>query len=185
MEFVPPPDDVSGGAPADGRWARWRRGYLRRAPDLIAAIAAVLGVLTLVDAFLPRERWRVHVITRVIPNVARKTLEAHILKHVKREAKVSTDELYSYKRLWMYGYDHESVNHAAKEYARGDRHTNTIEGFWSMIKRSIRGTHVHVSSPRLPLYLGEFEFRWNLRRHPEKMFPALLSRLSTSLPEGF
>lgn len=125
------------------------------------------------------------VITRVIPNVERKTLEAHIIKHVKREAKVSTDELYSYKRLWMYGYDHESVNHAAKEYVRGDRHTNTLEGYWSIIKRSIRGTHVHVSSHRLPLYLGEFEFRWNLRRHPEKMFPILLRRLSTSLPEGF
>jgi transposase-like protein len=124
------------------------------------------------------------VITRVIPNVARKTLEAHIIKHVKRDATVTTDELASYKRLWMYGYDHQSVNHAAKEYVREDRHTNTIEGFWSIIKRSIRGTHVHVSSHRLPIYLGEFEFRWNLRRHPEKMFPVLLKGLSLPLPEA-
>jgi len=125
------------------------------------------------------------VITRIVPNVTRRTLEAHILKHVDRSAKVSTDELYSYKRLWMYGYDHESVNHALKEYVRGDRHTNTLEGYWSIIKRSIRGTHVHVSPEHLSKYLGEFEFRWNLRHHPQKMFPVLLKRLSTSLPEGF
>ena len=125
------------------------------------------------------------VITRVVPNILRKTLEAHIIKHVKRDATISTDELKSYRRLWMYDYDHESVNHAAKEYVRGDVHTNTIEGFWSIVKRSIRGTHVHVSSHRLPLYLGEFEFRWNLRRKPEKMFPHLLKRLGSQLPEGF
>ncbi len=85
----------------------------------------------------------------------------------------------------MHGYNHETVNHSAKEYVRGDRHTNTMEGFWSIIKRSIKGTHVHVSPEHLPKYLGEFEFRWNLRKNPQKMFPVLLKRLSSSLPEGF
>jgi len=60
------------------------------------------------------------------------------------------------------------------EYARGEVHTNTIEGFWSMLKRSIRGTHIHVSRKHLPKYLGEFEFRWNSRPAPEMMFAQLL-----------
>ena len=93
---------------------------------------------------------------------------------------ISTDELKSYKSLSKAGYAHESVNHSADEYVRGEHHTNTVEGFWSIIKRSIKGTHVHVSSRHLPKYLAEFEFRWNLRKKPEEMFPYALRRLSTS-----
>ena len=61
----------------------------------------------------------------------------------------------------------------------GEHHTNGIEGFWSLVKRSIRGTHVHVSRKHLAKYLAEFEFRWNCRQAPETMFPRLLERLST------
>lgn len=120
------------------------------------------------------------VITRVVPDVKRTSLEKHIIRHVDRDAKVSTDELNSYKRLPMYGYKHESVNHSADEYVRGDVHTNTIEGFWSILKRSITSTHIHVSERHLSKYLGEFEFRWNLRHDPAGMFPHLLKRLATS-----
>jgi transposase-like protein/predicted RNA-binding Zn-ribbon protein involved in translation (DUF1610 family) len=120
------------------------------------------------------------IITRIVPDVKRTTLERHIIRHVDRDATISTDELNSYKRLKMYGYKHGSVNHKAEEYVRGEHHTNTIEGFWSLIKRSIRGTHVHVSARHLPKYLGEFEFRWNLRHRPDQMFPYLLRRLATS-----
>ncbi len=124
------------------------------------------------------------VITRIVPDVKRTSLERHIIRHVDRDATISTDELNSYKRLSMYGYKHASVNHKAEEYVRGEHHTNTIEGFWSLIKRSIKGTHVHVSAEHLPKYLGEFEFRWNLRHHPERMFPYLLRRLATSPREA-
>ena len=121
------------------------------------------------------------VITRVVPDVKRVSLEKHIVRKVRRDATISTDELNSYKRLSMYGYKHDSVNHKADEYVRGAHHTNTIEGFWSLIKRSIEGTHVHVSQRHLAKYLGEFEFRWNLRHDPAKMFPLLLlKRLATS-----
>ena len=71
---------------------------------------------------------------------------------MKKGAQVS-----GYASLGKYGYHHDTVNHGAGEYARGKTHTNTIEGFWSQIKRSIRGTHVHVSAKHLPKYLGEFE----------------------------
>ena len=86
----------------------------------------------------------------------------------------STDELRSYKGLGARGYAHNAVNHSAKEYVRGAIHTNTIDGFWSILKRSIRGTHVHVSPKYLPSYLGEFEFRWNGRHEPQVMFSRLL-----------
>lgn len=121
-----------------------------------------------------------NVIARIVPDVKRTTLEAHIVRKVDRKSKISTDELNSYKRLTMYGYQHESVNHRAGEYVRGNVHTNTIEGFWSMLKRSIQSTHIQVSERHLSKYLGEFEYRWNMRHDPAEMFPRLLRRLATS-----
>jgi transposase-like protein len=105
------------------------------------------------------------------------TLEPHILANVKKGSTVSTDELKSYAKLARYGFKHGAVNHAGEEWVRGSHHTNSIEGFWSILKRSIRGTHVHVSRRHLPKYLAEFEFRWNLRHDPAAMFPYLLKRL--------
>ena len=71
------------------------------------------------------------------------------------------------------------MNHGAEEWVKGIHHTQGIEHFWSLLKRSIRGTHVHVSRKHLAKYLAEFEFRWNLREDPASMFPLLLKRLST------
>ena len=119
------------------------------------------------------------VMTRIVPNVRRATLEPHIVENVRKGATVSTDELKSYAKLARLGYKHGAVNHAREEWVRGKHHTNSIEGFWSILKRSIRGTHVHVSRNHLAKYLGEFEFRWNLRLAPEAMFPLLLKRLAT------
>jgi len=117
------------------------------------------------------------VMTRVVDDVKRKTLEKHILENVKAGTTVSTDELTSYARLVRRGYKHGSVNHRQDEWVRGGHHTNTIEGFWSLLKRSIKGTHVHVSRRHLTKYLCEFEFRWNHRHDPAGMFPSLLKRL--------
>jgi predicted RNA-binding Zn-ribbon protein involved in translation (DUF1610 family) len=66
---------------------------------------------------------------------------------------------------------------ADETYVGGHRKggTNSIEGYWSLIKRSIRGTHVHVSAKHLQKYLGEFEFRYNLRHSPQVMFVRLLA----------
>ena len=119
------------------------------------------------------------VMTRVVANVRRATLEPHILANVKIGSTVSTDELKSYAKLARLGYDHGAVNHASEEWVRGPHHTNGIEGFWSILKRSIRGTHVQVSRKHLTKYLVEFEFRWNMRHAPEQMFPLLLERLGT------
>ena len=97
-----------------------------------------------------------------------------ILKRVAKGSKVSTDKWRAYEGLSMYGYDHEAVDHSRKEYVRGDCHTNSLENFWSQLKRSIRGTHIHVSPKHLQKYLGEFEFRFNRRKVPNRMFSDLL-----------
>lgn len=114
------------------------------------------------------------VMTKVIPTTGKKTVFPIIVKNVKAHSKLMTDEATFYRRINQRGYKHETVDHHAKEYVRGNVHTNTIEGFWSQIKRSIRGTHVHVSKKHLPKYLGEFEFRYNRRHNPTSMFDCLL-----------
>ena len=73
-----------------------------------------------------------------------------------------------------YGYEHETVDHSAKEYVRDDVHTNSIDGFWANVKRGINGTYVWVSKKHLQTYLREFEYRHNLRHQPGKMFDLLL-----------
>ncbi|MGF1631321.1 MAG: IS1595 family transposase [Kiloniellaceae bacterium] len=114
------------------------------------------------------------VMTRVVENVRRVTLEHHILENIRHGAQISTDELASYSKLSRFGYKHRSVNHSADQWVDGETHTNAIKGFWSQIKRSVRGTHIHVSRKHLPKYLGEFEFRYNMRGNPALMFPRLL-----------
>ncbi len=110
------------------------------------------------------------VMTKVVPSSHRVVLEKEIMENVEVGSTISSDEHGSYSQLDRLGYTHGSVNHHVKEWVRGPHHTNGLEGFWSMIKRSIRGTHVHVSKKYLQKYLCEFEFRYNLRHAPQMMF---------------
>lgn len=102
------------------------------------------------------------------------TVVPHILEWVKQGSRVATDKARAFWKLNEEGYRHGMVNHSIGEYVRGPIHTNTIEGLWSWLKRGINGTHVWVSRKHLPKYLGEFEFRFNLRHQPELMFDLLL-----------
>ncbi|MFH1067861.1 MAG: IS1595 family transposase [bacterium] len=115
------------------------------------------------------------VMTKVVPNVKRKTLHPIIEANVEKGTEIQSDELHSYKTLDRKGYSHKTVEHGAGEYVKGDTHTNSIEGFWSRLKQSIGGTHVHVSPKHLSSYAGEFEYRYNSRKNAEKMLPELLS----------
>ena len=73
------------------------------------------------------------------------------------------------------GYRHDSVNHSAGEYVgTTGAPSNAIEGFWAQLKRGINGTHIHVSAKHLPKYLGEFEYRWNMRHVPHLMLDRLM-----------
>lgn len=117
--------------------------------------------------------------TRIVDSVSSKTLWPHITENVQKGSTVSTDDWIAYARLARLGYQHGIVNHSKEEWSRVGYSTNTIEAFWSILKRSIKSTHVHVSRRHLAKYLGEFEFRWNLRHDPARMFPLLLKRLAT------
>lgn len=119
------------------------------------------------------------VMTKIVADVKRSTLVPHVVNNVKKGSTVSTDELNSYGLLAIRGYKHGSVNHSKDEWVRDETHVQTLEGFWSLLKRAIKGTHVHVSKRHLARYLGEFEFRWNLKHDPAAMFPLLLKRLAT------
>ena len=114
------------------------------------------------------------VMTRVVSNTRKATLERHILENIRSGSVISTDEWIAYRSLAKRGYTHGTVDHSVDQWVDGIHHTNTLEGFWFMLKRSIRGTHIHVSRKHLSKYLGEFEFRYNLRHAPETMFARLL-----------
>ena len=112
--------------------------------------------------------------TKVVPKASRKFLIPPILENVPTGTRISSDEWAPYKILPSLGYEHTTVDHGSKQWAIGDTHVNTLESFWAILKRSIRGTHIHVSPKHLPKYLGEFEYRYNMRKSPEAMFARLL-----------
>ena len=95
-----------------------------------------------------------------------------------KDARIVTDEYGVYHGLKAKGYAHESVCHGASEYVRGDIHTNGIEGFWSQMKRSIDGTHHHVSRKHLQKYADEYAFRFNRRKSSSPMFLHLVSQMN-------
>ena len=81
----------------------------------------------------------------VVPNVQSKTLLPMIVEKTSPNATIFTDEMPSYNRLEKMGFDHQVINHNAKEYVNGDIHTNTIDGFWALVKGGIKGVYHHVS----------------------------------------
>lgn len=115
-----------------------------------------------------------HVITRIVHNRRASTLTPHITDHIARGSTVSSDTYAAYKSLHTSGYIHGTVDHGNEQWVNGIHHTNTIEGFWSRLKTSIRGTHIHVSPKYLANYLAEFEYRYNMRATPSQMFDRLL-----------
>lgn len=114
------------------------------------------------------------VLTRQIPDRQGSHIIPQVRRWVVEGSRVMTDDAPVYDSLDIQGFAHESVNHSAEEYVRGDAHTNTIESFWSMLRRSINGTYIHVSKKHLQKYLWEFEYRHNLRHAPDLILPALL-----------
>ncbi len=99
-----------------------------------------------------------------IPNTKKGTLHDFINRTVKDEAEaIYTDELASYLGIADHNTRHETVNHSAEQWVLGDVHTNTIEGVWSLFKRSIIGAFHKVSEKHLDRYLEELEWRYSNR----------------------
>lgn len=98
-----------------------------------------------------------------VPAVNAKTLRPILVSQVDRGSFLMTDEAAPSKMMGREFGNHQSVNHAIGEYVRGGAHTNTIEGYFSILKRGITGTYHHVSQQHLKRYLAEFDFRYNER----------------------
>lgn len=117
------------------------------------------------------------VIAYSIPTITKETVFSCIQQHVSKDAIVSTDEssLYTYLNRDL-GMKHGTVKHKNDEYRNGSFCTNSVEGFFSQLKRTIYGTHISVSQKYIQNYISEVTFRQNNRNHPEGMFEAMIQQ---------
>jgi transposase-like protein len=98
-----------------------------------------------------------------IPRADKATVAKIVTDNIHHESRLHTDESKLYFGADAFFADHETVKHSAKEYARGDVHTNSAEGYFSIFKRGMRGVYQHCSEKHLHRYLAEFDFRYNHR----------------------
>src|SRR6185503_14450901 len=112
----------------------------------------------------------------VTKDVKATTILPIIKEKILPESIVYTDEYTTYDNVkWMgQSYDHRRINHSQKVYVCGDIHTNTIEGFWSLLKRGIGGVYHQVSAKYLQMYCDEYAYRYNRRFSEKPMFTSLL-----------
>lgn len=103
---------------------------------------------------------------KAVNNVQAETLTAEIVKNIKRTAHLHTDEWLGYNGISKL-YKHSIVKHNVGQYVDGDKYTNTIEGFWSLLKRGIIGIYHFTSKKHLQNYVDEFVFRYNTRMNSE------------------
>ncbi len=114
-------------------------------------------VLALVDRDSGRAR------SMVVDDLKTRTIAPLVRQNLAREARLMTDEAPYYKAVGREFADHGVVHHDRGEYGRGDIHTNTIEGYFSIFKRGMKGVYQHCARRHLHRYLAEFDFRYNQR----------------------
>jgi transposase-like protein len=109
-----------------------------------------------------------NVVARVIENTRAGTLEKFVRETVSHKVSLlCTDKWVGYKHLNREFPQHGTIDHAVGQYVCGSIHTQTIEGFWSLVKRGVVGTFHKVSAKYLPLYVAEFQFRYNNRQNSD------------------
>ena len=148
-------EQLTGEVEADETYigARNKRGTKRGRPGLESHKAPVVALV--------QRGGKVR--SMYMPKVTGKNLKAVLRQHVDPSAALMTDEYGIYRKPGRDFASHETVNHSLGEYVRGRAHTNTAEGFFSLLKRGINGTYHHVGKQHLGQYLGEFDFRYNTR----------------------
>ncbi len=92
-----------------------------------------------------------------------RTMNALLRKQVSKKSHLMTDDSNIYPKIGKQFNRHSTVNHSIEEYVRGDVYTNTVENYFSILKRGVIGTFHHISNQHLPMYLAEFDFRYNRR----------------------
>jgi transposase-like protein len=115
-----------------------------------------LAVLTLVDRLGEARSFHVE-------DTKAATVVPIVRENIEREARIATDEAGQYKHLNKDFAEHVAVNHNADEWRRGEFHTNSVEGYYSIFKRGMKGVYQHCSEKHLHRYLAEFDFRYNNR----------------------
>ena len=117
------------------------------------------------------------VLAQVVTDASSRSILPIVKEKVLESSVVYTDEWPAYNRLGSMGYEHRRVHHAARVYVMGDAHTNTMEGFWSLVKRGISGVHHAVSEKYLQAYFDEYGFRYNHRDDEASMYAVMLDRI--------
>ena len=117
------------------------------------------------------------VVTAIVEEESQSAVLPQVREKILPSSMVYSDEHAAYNPLKSMGYQHQRVHHAAKVYVQGDAHTNTIEGFWSLVKRGISGVNHAVSKKYLQSYLNEYAFRYNRRDQEQPMFEAFLGQV--------
>jgi len=105
------------------------------------------------------------------------TINPIVKQHILPDSTVYTDEFTSYHGIKRMGYKHIRVNHGDEVWVVGDAHTNTIEGFWGLLKRGINGVYHSVSEKWLQNYINEYGFRYNHRKDERPMFLTVLGKI--------
>jgi transposase-like protein len=117
---------------------------------------------------------------QVVPDSRRESVVPPIRQRVVPGSVVYTDESSSYLALRGHGYGHSTVPHGQRVYVRGDVHTNTVEGFFALLKGGILGTYHSVSPKHLASYVNEYVWRYNHRDDDEAQFRTLLRNAATN-----
>jgi transposase len=120
----------------------------------------------------------------VVPKNPQKAIVAHIDTHVAESTILYTDDARIYDRLADDGWTHRTIKHSEGVYVSGEIHTQTIEGFWSLVKRGIDGTHHAVSAKWLQGYINEYAWRFNHRGEGRAMFALLILRAANPRPSN-
>jgi transposase-like protein len=98
-----------------------------------------------------------------IPSATKESVSKIVRENVAKESRLHTDESRLYTKVGGEFAAHETVTHSAKEYVRGDVHTNSAEGFFGLFKKGMKGVYQHCGEKHLHRYLAEFDFRYNHR----------------------
>ena len=146
----------------------------RRKNDSGRLLKGDLAKKTMVTGIVERKG---RIVARVCQELTMEATGVLVKKYILPESTVFTDEFASYNALPNMGYQHRRINHSQLVYVTGDVHTNTIEGFWSLVKRGIGGVYHSVSAKYLQSYLDEYSFRYNRRDSGNLVFSSILERV--------
>lgn len=148
----------------------------RRKNDAGRLLKGDLRKHTMVTGIVERKG---RIVARVSQELTMIATTALVQEYILPKTTVFTDEFASYNAIPKIdgGYQHRRINHSQRIYVAGDVHTNTIEGFWSLVKRGIGGVYHSVSAKHLQSYLDEYSFRYNRRDSGNLVFSSLLLRV--------